>query len=275
MQRQTNLKIVKSGDLVEVFRYENPISYGPADFKRATKLDCRVEDIGVKKGGISKQSIYQTKSRLRRLIYANAGKWNDEDGKQYPTIFLTLTFEENLTSVSKAAYEYKKFIQKLNYKVSNSKKSLLEYIAVPEFQKRGAVHYHAVIFNLPYMKNIYDELNEIWGKGYFIIKTVNDIGLASAYLTKYLRKEIEDGRLSARRRYYPSKGLKKSVATFNQANNEFIMQFIPEKSKVLEKDYTSEYCGDYKYSIYDLSKFPGKNDMLSAINEIMKMENEK
>jgi hypothetical protein len=264
-----------SGDLVEVFKYENPISYGPSDFKKVKKLDYEIKDIEVKEGAITRQSIYQTKSRLRRLIYANAGKWNDANGKQYPTIFLTLTFEENLRDVSRAAYEYKKFIQKLNYKVSISKKSLLEYIAVPEFQKRGAVHYHAIIFNLPFIENIYDEINEIWGKGYFIIKTVDDVGLASVYLTKYLRKEINDNRLSARRRYYPSKGLKKSIATFNQANNEFMMQFIPAEAKIIEKDYVGEYCGEYKYSIYDLSKFPEKNDMLAALNEIMKMENGK
>jgi hypothetical protein len=275
MQRQTNLKIIKSGDLVEVLNYKNPICYGPLEFNKSKNNNLGIKDIEVKQNSQNIQSIYQTKSRLRRLIYANAGKWNYENGQQCPTLFLTLTFEENLKDVVRAAYQYKKFIQKMNYKITKNKKAVIEYVAIPEFQKRGAVHYHAIIFNLPYIENIYDELNDVWANGYLILETVHNVGMASAYLTKYFKKEISDERLICRRRYYPSRGLKKSIVTFNQENNKFIMQFVPNEAKVFEKDYKSDYCGDYKYSIYDLSKFPEKSDMLEAINEIMKMENGK
>ena len=103
-------------------------------------------------------NMQKARNRLRRLITANF----DEHSK-----FITLTFKENLTDVKKANYEYMKFIQRLRYRYGDFK-----YIAVIEFQKRGAVHYH-MISNLPYIDN--SKLCEIWGQGFVKINDIRHV----------------------------------------------------------------------------------------------------
>ena len=45
---------------------------------------------------------------------------------------------------------------------------------------------------------------------------------------------------------------------------------LPEQAKVFEENYVGDYCGEYKYEIYDLNKFSENSDMLLAINQIMR-----
>jgi hypothetical protein len=57
-------------------------------------------------------------------------------------------------------------MMRLNYHIGHA----LKYVSVVEFQKRGAVHYHAVFFNLPFIVN--DELAAIWSHGFIKINAI-------------------------------------------------------------------------------------------------------
>ncbi|WP_452176556.1 rolling circle replication-associated protein, partial [Kordiimonas lipolytica] len=65
-----------------------------------------------------------------------------------------------MKDVKESNYNFKKFIQRLNYKMDLK----LKYSCVVEFQKRGAVHYHLLAYNLPFIEN--SKLAEIWGHGF-------------------------------------------------------------------------------------------------------------
>jgi hypothetical protein len=54
-------------------------------------------------------------------------------------MFTTLTFRENLHNIKEANYEFLKFIKRVKYKFGDFK-----YLAVIEFQDRGAIHYHMI-----------------------------------------------------------------------------------------------------------------------------------
>lgn len=69
------------------------------------------------------------------------------------TKFVTLTFSENVESIDYANDEFRKFIQRLNYRLYSTKKASLKYLATWEKQKRGSIHYHVIFFNLPFIKN--------------------------------------------------------------------------------------------------------------------------
>ena len=73
-----------------------------------------------------------------------------------------------------------------------------KYLAVVEFQKRGAIHYH-MLSDFGYIEQ--KELEKIWGNGFVWIrdlltgnngKPVDNVG---AYLVKYMNKNIIDKRL--------------------------------------------------------------------------------
>ena len=94
---------------------------------------------------------------------------------------------------------------RLNYHVGHS----LKYVSVVEFQKRGAVHYHAVFFNLSYIDN--DELAKIWSHGFIKINAIQHIRSIGAYVSKYLQKGVVDARLFNEKCYFTSRGLIKPI----------------------------------------------------------------
>src|SRR5690625_6245854 len=90
-------------------------------------------------------SLSRTIRNLRRTINANVGQWGD-----YFPKFMTLTFKQNIKDHKTANDEFKKFIQRLNYRVTGQKRAVLKYTAVVERQRREAIHYHVIFYNLPY-----------------------------------------------------------------------------------------------------------------------------
>lgn len=114
--------------------------------------------------------------------------------------FITLTFAENVVDLSVANNEFKKFIKRLRYEEGNFK-----YLAVIEFQKRGAIHYH-MISDLFYISN--HKLRRIWSGGFVRINRIKHVDDVGAYLVKYMCK-ADDLRLHKRKAYLRSGNLEK------------------------------------------------------------------
>lgn len=137
--------------------------------------------------------------------------------------FITLTFKDNVTDIELANKKFKVWITRMKELKKNFK-----YICIPEFQKRGAVHYH-VLTNLSIKndiniitlqkdkKNMYDVRH--WNYGFtsvFDLEGYNVIG----YISKYMTKDI-DNRLYGHRRFLSSTNLKKPIAEYlNLRNND-------------------------------------------------------
>ncbi|KKY02971.1 hypothetical protein VN21_00370, partial [Paraclostridium benzoelyticum] len=137
-------KVIKSGDVVEVFKYERAITKGYKSSAIKTPRDKT--DLVIKEN--IERSTRRTIQNIRNLINSNF------DSK---TSFLTLTFAENIKNVSCANYEFQKFRKKLS-RIYLKKNKILKYVCVIEFQDgkiyidkfgnekkgegRGAIHYH-------------------------------------------------------------------------------------------------------------------------------------
>jgi len=90
----------------------------------------------------------RSKFQLQRLVKANESEFKT---------FITLTFVENITCVEQANIMFD------NWRRSIKRvKSDFKYVCVPEFQKRGAVHYH-LLTNLD-IKNDYNIITLQKGK---------------------------------------------------------------------------------------------------------------
>ena len=104
-------------------------------------------------------SLRRSKEKIVNLVNANVSSSKEH------TKFLTLTFEENITDVKTANILFKKFMMRLNhyFKKNMGMEENIKYISVLENQKRGAIHYHLVMFNAPYLP--FEIYMKIWGLG--------------------------------------------------------------------------------------------------------------
>ncbi|MGA9175462.1 MAG: hypothetical protein WBZ33_16010 [Thermoactinomyces sp.] len=179
---------------------------------------------------------------MRRLINANVGVWG------YPPVFLTLTFAENVQDIRGANYEFKKFRQRLEYRL----KIKLEYVGVIEFQKRGAIHYHVVIFNLPYIEA--GELAEIWGHGFIKINKIDQVDNIGAYVSKYMTKDEYEkektDRLIGEKSYFTSRGLRKPLEIVDEKEIERLAAAL-SGHKVYSSEYYSDLVGKITYVQYN------------------------
>ena len=186
-------KLVISGKIVELYEYDKWLFYNLTQFDSAGKF---MNFTGEIKDLIrSKFSQKRSSFNIRALVNSNP-KLNK---------FLTLTYKENLTDLTKSNYEFQKFIKKIKYQFKN-----FGYICVVEFQKRGAVHYHLVC-DIPYLRK--EKIAEIWGNGFIKIKRVDKVRNLGAYFAKHGTKddEVESKKLAGRKKFFCSRGLNRPI----------------------------------------------------------------
>ncbi len=248
---ETTQKLVFAGDTVSLYHFEKPITYGEKTVNNKKKI---VEEFSESVKSTKEENRARTmrEARNKMILYINANfdKWKDEKGKPFNSVFLTLTFKENITDITEANYEFKKFIQRLNNHITGYKKSYLKYVNAIEFQKRGAVHYHCVLFNMPFIpKGI---IEDIWGHGYIFINKINNASGVGKYISKYITKSFEDKRLWGKKCYSISLGLKKPTIIRNIRDINFFLQMLPLDNVSRRVSYTSQYLGEVDVFEYDI-----------------------
>lgn len=264
---RTDCKIKIAGNHVGVLKYGMEINYGSLSQKRPVRFRAKSK-FGVR----TKTSLYRAKSHLKWLINANAWEWFDEKkGKVFIPIFLTLTFKDNVRDIKLANREYSKFIQRFNYEMGY-KKSYLKYSVAIQFQDRGAVHYHMVFFNLPYVKDLKNKLLKIWGKGFTNFRKIKNVRNVGNYMTKYMAKDVNDKRLYGQKCYFGSRGLKKPFVSNDKKLIDFIyaLGFLPDSGKVFDKTFKSDFCETINSREYDLTKEQEKRKAILALFAMVK-----
>ena len=302
----SNLRLVISGSCLEFYNFRQPVLYGTRRKKSQKDKDTDEEYLKQKKllyamseEEKSLSSGRRAKKTLRRLIKCNVWKWTDIYNPYMP-ITLTLTFRDEIRSIEEANNLFSNFIQRLNYSINlvergypkkEAKKNLLKYSAVIEFQDKnrgGVIHYHIIFYNLPKMSNIYDRLNEIWGKGYFwvgskgrkrntYIKDNKKLEKIIGYFTKYITKSFEDKRLKNKKKYFNSRGLIEPIEIEVKELIDIVMKNIPKDSLDYGKNDLS-----YKYKLtdryfdyqrFDLGDYPEElKEVLETVYRFQKIQ---
>jgi hypothetical protein len=246
----TNTKIQISGSKIEVLVYSVPVEYGFEQKKDPNQVPKEADQENQRLNQVF--AAIRAKQTIRNLIYANGWQWqNPKTGKPFRPIFITLTFAENVKDLKVAHKEFMNFTKRLNYDLFKGSKYKLHYIAVPEFQKRGAVHYHVVYFNLPFIKNIYDRISKIWGNGFTLIESVKNISHLSNYVVKYISKEFELDRIKGAKRYLVSKGIKRPLVIRNDILATRMIHTIPKEKMVYENQKMFDKKVSYYYRVYE------------------------
>jgi len=154
-----------------------------------------------------------------------------------------LTFAENITDLTKGNKIFNQFIKRLTYKYPN-----LKYVAVIEFQKRGAIHYH-LLCNLPYVDN--KEIKKIWRQGFIRINKIDNVDNVGAYMSKYLGKEIDE-RMFRRKKFFRSQNLTQPTELIGYRAKQFIENNLLTLTPTFEKTFFSIWTEKVDYSVYTL-----------------------
>ena len=233
-------KYVITGHILEVYTYQSYIrGKGGANRTSASAdLENKLKNYA--------NNNQRRRDKIRRLACSNFNNKYDK--------FLTLTFAENKTDIQECNLLFKNFIKRLKYQY---KLNNLKYLAVIEFQERGAVHYHCLL-NIPYIPH--KDLQDLWGNGFVFINAIEHVDNIGAYILKYMTKDNNDVRLMGQKAYLSSRNLIKpeeianhNIKDFSILEKKIISRYnLNDINPVYVANYTTELLGDCEYKQYNL-----------------------
>lgn len=243
-------KAVISGSVVELYKYQKSYLKGGECINRNGRAGGAQELTGEEKAANREKVLSRCRKQVRRLVNANVGQYGD----CLTSKFITLTYRYHETSFKNANDDFKKFIKRLNYYVFKVKQSNLKYVQVSELTKAGRVHFHVVIFNLPYISN--QKLADIWAKGFVKINKIDDVDNIGAYVCKYMTKDVI-GKVGLKA-YTSSRGLFKPVEITEKKEVEKLRGFLPSEKITFQSQFDSDYLGQISYTQYNINRKQNK-----------------
>jgi len=191
--KQSTVRLVKCGLVYEKYEYATPYFY---NFGSTRSNDSVPEEDTP--GAKRRDNIERARRKIKRLINSNAFVYG------YKPIFVTYTFRDNVTNMREANATLKAHHDNLRKTIVGR---CVRAVVVPELQKRGAIHYHAVYFDLPYITEIKKVFEKSWGAGFVQVKAVEHVINIGAYVSKYFSKQWHTHRTAGSKTYYSSLNL--------------------------------------------------------------------
>lgn len=241
-------KITIYGDFIEYAQYERPIETDV--IYRPRVAPQRVYD-PFKKRRLN--NVYSAKRRFVQRVLTGLASLGSP-------LFVTFTYVENFGDIYEGNRQLRMFFKRLR-KVYPS----FHYVAVPEFQERGALHYHVLLFGLPstmgdLCKGTYKAPNGkrrrkvieygterstrffagLWGHGFVDVVRTDGSSSLAGYLAKYM---VKAGVIlpSSIRSYNFSLGFPKvQVIT---GTGDYLLTKFHEKVPLYESRYSRPWLG--------------------------------
>jgi hypothetical protein len=247
-------KVIISGDSLEFYKYSEPITIKKKqrkNYKKRSRSDVLTSYIKspLTYKPVSRFSFRRTRANISRLVSANPDL----------TRFLTLTFENDISDLKVSSAIFKLFIMRLKYEVPN-----LKYVAVPEFTKKGRIHYHLLTnFSMPNSR-----LRSIWGHGFVMINKINHVKFVNLYIAKYISKDLFKVKYFGFQKVLYSRNLYRPLIFngFKKINPILKLIEVFGLEPVFKKSYTNPYNNSsIKYSIFNLKESPPFLPFLSLL----------
>lgn len=288
------IKLIQTGNILETYEYDFEPSIPRArscadrirdDLVRQYQSEQRVENVvpRFKPSKKLNRSITRARKAFLRLVKANLY------GDDFPCI-LTLTYAENMSDINRGYRDFTRFFNSL-------KKTLpsLRFIGVPEFQKRGAVHFHVLVWGFPadfvctgsyrfyrgptdlkakkhFVHDCLEEkqcerntryLAKRWGFGFLDITPTDGSPKIAGYLAKYMSKSMQDSRLVGKRAYTSSRNLLRpvSVSTYSFPKavdfilNDFGITDLSSALPLKTQTFQTQFMGKGVYKIFSRQGF--------------------
>jgi len=260
------IKVVKSGNLVEKYAYAKNL--GNHQRAGSTKRDT---------GGYRKNftrradNIRRTVQNFRRLVRSNCA------GAESPALvtFTMLQIIPLKTSWSIFTRFFDSFKSVAGRQV--------RYIAVPEFQERGAVHFHVLVWGLEDHWILHEgsigtkrtrkrfaawleskgygvsemrndrRIQSYWRRGYVDCVPTDGSPALAYYLSKYLSQTMRDPRIGGERAYSYSRNALRSVFTASSSfRDEELAQMGAAGEPDFRREFDTEWLGRGSYETFEL-----------------------
>ena len=230
-------KAIVSGHVIEIYQYEKPV-YSDYELNKIRQHEGRRQEANEDNKQKNREKCSNRAARtVRRLVNSNIA---------INSKFLTLTFADHVTDLKKANYEFKKFKQRFEYYLGVR----IKYLCVPEFTKKGRIHYHVVLFNLPFVKN--KTLQSIWSNGFIKINKIDNCDNVGAYVSKYITKDNEQ--MIEEKSYFTSRNLEKPLEIVNEKEIEILADSLSPTDVVYLNSFVNDYLGLVNYTQYNIKE---------------------
>lgn len=253
-------KAILSGDILEIYTYERSL---PQRRTKRKKADRGGYPFASKKR--RPDSINRLRANFLRLVRANLTR------KQSPA-FASFTMLQ-IVPYKRAVIHFTRFTQRLRARCGGD----IAIIAVPEWQKRGAIHFHALIWGLPvdYVDNapandqteitetdlkesVNRNLQHLWGWGYVDCISTDGSNKLAGYMAKYMLKGMHDERLRGKRAYHTSRNVLRPVSSSLGTMALFLEhQEVIHNPPLQVREYNAQFLGraHYKKIRIDYAKY--------------------
>lgn len=238
VMRVYDVRVKDFGDgLIELSEYSKSLLYKDPSYEPREEIQVfkNVEEKKDNKQEIRKNNLNRSFMLLTDLVLSNRSNLKT---------FITLTFKDNIKDLTYANKIFNNYCKAVRRHYPD-----FIYIGVPEFQKRGAVHYH-ILTNLSLsdckafrlQDNEEDKYDAIqWSHGFssvFDLSMTDEKFNISAYMGKYFFKDI-DNRLFGRQKVLRSQNCKKPIVTrLNKMSDEYDEFFLKVSNMKLVSDKT-------------------------------------
>lgn len=250
-----NLKIIQSGDRVEVYKYSI-----------AQERGCEGKNKTGRKGkGMTnkeknrREVLNRARNNIIRLINCNPDMQT----------FVSLTYKNNMQDLQESKTHLNKLFKELNRDFNN-----LKYLYVLEFQQRGAIHYH-MLCNLPVnvptakSRELKPELQKLleqqfhemyWPYGWVDIRDLAQEGNTNAglYVSVYLVEDLYKLDLGGAKCYGYSRNLYKPVEYTSYTKlkpYEIPLEYAKEHDLVYTNNYNMVYEKDKRFITNNVNYF--------------------
>jgi len=240
-------KIVQYGNVTEIYSYEKDILHHPKRHisQHAKKRQKQRRDDAKAKGIVlrSQRSINRSRNNFFRLCHHNVTIAKTVH-------FLTLTFAYDLSN-QEATRHVQRFMDRAK---KLTPETPISYISVPEYTKKGRIHYHLLVFNLPpnasKTERVKRNYQRIFQRGYIDLRLAryNSKGIAG-YMAKYMAKTFQDSRTQTRRGYSCSRNIEKITTYGSNSLSQYVSMIIPNISleQIESSSYNVPYMGTCEY----------------------------
>jgi len=256
-------KVVYYADVAEVTVYEkDPVhrrSRRASRKSESSPVQSHIPFDGEDVHAPRKQTTIRTEGDARRAVLAFRRICHASFARFGNPVFASITYAKNMEDVAASRQDWNSFATLCRRKFGSS----FRYICTTEFQKRGAVHFHAFFWGLP-LGAVETERHTrmvaaLWGRGYVDIINTDGSPKLATYMSKYASKHFLEPRLQGFRVYMASRDIARPVVDKGAVLSMYHghVDSLPDISTGLvlhESEYDAQWLGRANYKKYKILK---------------------